>query len=411
MKNLTTFLIGVFLVNFSINAQNFCQTAVTIAPGSHSVSSINMGAPPPAPNCADNFGQASGAAWYRFQATINGLAVVSSDLAANGNTDTRLTVYTGTCGNLTCIEGNDDIDGPTIKTSEVHFPVNNGTFYYVVWDNSFSSSGFDFTLSETAVDCSSVTLPISEDFDDFNTYVACLKTETADSNNTDFEHRIFDWDGDGNDEDYVSNGSTSTIAKDDWIFSTPINLVAGHEYTITFKYNGADGTNAANENLDVYFMDGPSSGATSLANIFSATGILKNGSNQQAESMATTQSIDYISTATGTYYLAFNGTSPENTGSLLLFEFSVTDNTLGINDFSQAGIEKKYNKQTDVLTINSSGQTFDNLEIFNVLGQGVYSKMLSKQEENINLSMLLDGIYIIRISSEGKSFTTKLLKQ
>ncbi len=413
MKKLSTLIIGLLFVNFSINSQNICQTAVTITPGTTTVSSISIGGPPPNPNCAENFGLANGAAWYLYQATVDGLATVSSDLPINGNTDTRLTVYTGTCGvgTLTCIEGNDDIDGPTIKTSEASFPVSNGTFYYIVWDNSYSSSGFDFTLTETAIDCSLITLPINEDFDNFDTFVACLRTETVDANTTKFEQRLFDWDGDGTDEDYASNGSTSTIAKNDWLFSTPIDLLSGHEYTITFKYNGADGTNSANENLDVHFLDGPSSGASSLTTLFSTTGIVKNGTNQQAETMATTQSIDYTSTATGTYYLAFNGTSAANTGSLLLFEYSVTDNTLGVSDFKLKGVTNSFDQVTDILTMKSKNLPLDNVEIYDIIGQKILSKKLSNKVENINLSDLLDGIYIIQVSSSGLMTTSKLLKR
>jgi len=413
MKNLSTLIIGLLLVNLNLNSQNICQTAVTITSGTTIVSSISPGGPPPVPNCAENFGLANGAAWYRYQATVDGLATVSSDLPINGNTDTRLTVYTGTCGSgtLTCIEGNDDIDGPTIKTSEVSFSISNGTNYYIVWDNSYSSSGFNFTLTETAIDCSSVTMPIIEDFDNYNTFVACLSTETVDANTTSFEQRFFDWNGDGTDEDYVSNGSTSTIAKDDWLFSTPINLTSGHDYTITFKYNGADGTNPASENLDVYFMDGASSGATSLINLFSATGIVKNGTNQQAETMATSQSIDYTSTATGTFYLAFNGTSPANTGSLLLFEYSVTDNTLGVEDFDLDSVISSYDRVSGILTIKSNNLPIEQIEIYDILGQKMLSKHLSNKVEQLNLSELLDGVYIIRVSSSGFMTTSKLLKQ
>ena len=411
MKKLSTLIIGLLFVNFSLNSQNICPTAVTINAGTNTVSSIAPGGPPPVPNCADNFGFANGAAWFRYQASVDGLATVSSQLAINGNTDTRVTVYAGTCGSLICLEGNDDIDGPTIKTSKASFPVSNGTFYYIVWDNSYSSSGFEFSLSETTVSCSSLSLPINEDFDDYNTFVACIKTETMDANNTAFEQRFFDWDGDGTDEDYASNGSTSTIAKNDWLFSTPIDLVTGHEYTITFKYNGANGTYSPNENLDVYILDGPSSSATSLTNLFSTTGIVKNGTNSQAESMATSQSIDYTSTGTGEYYLAFNGTSAENTGSLLLFEYSVTGNTLGVSDFKLDGVTNSFDKVTDVLTIKSKNLTLDNIEIYDILGQKIIAKQLSNKVENLNLSELYDGIYIIRISSSGLTITTKLLKQ
>ena len=263
---------------------------------------------------------------------------------------------------------------------------------------------FNFSLTETAVNCSSVTLPVIEDFDDFNSFTACLRTESADANLATFEINT--------DTDYVENGSNSTIAKDDWLFSTPINLITGHEYTITFKYNGADGNgDFANESLEVLFKDGASSIANTLTSLFTDPTIPSNGSLEQAESMATNQSIDYTSTATGTYYLAFNGTSPANTGSLLLFEYSITDITLGVNDFNLEGLTKAYNKQTDVLTLSSSSLVLDGLEIYNILGQEVYNKSLSKQVELIDLSGLFDGIYIVRVSSAGQTYTTKLLKQ
>lgn len=411
MKNISTLITGLLFINFSINSQNICPTAETITSGTHTFSNIVLGGPPPVPNCADNFGAATGARWYRFQATVDGFATVSSDHPINSNKDTRVTVYTGECSGLICLEGNDDIDGPTIKTSMASFPVTNGTHYYIVWDNTWTNDGFEFTLTETTVDCSSIDLPINEDFDDYNTFVACIKTETVDANITDFEQRIFDWDGDGTDEDYASNGSTSTIAKNDWLFSTPIDLVTGHEYAITFKYNGANGSFPANENLDVYFMDGPSSGATSLVSLFSDTGIVKVGTNAQAESMATSESIIYTSTATGTYYLGFNGTSAENTGSLLLFEYSVTENTLGVSDFRLDGVTNSFDKVTDVLTIKSKNLPLDNVEIYDILGQKVLTKKLSRKVERLNLSELYDGIYIIRISSSGLMTTSKLLKQ
>ncbi len=411
MKNISTLIIGLLFAILNLNAQNICPTAVTITTGNHSVSSIIPGGPPPVPNCAANFGGATGAAWFKYQASVDGLATVSSDFGSNSGLDTRLTVYTGTCGTLVCIEGNDDIDGTTNELSEASFPVTNGTDYFIVWDNTYSSLGFDFSLSETAFNCSAISLPINEDFDDINTYVACLTTESVDANVTDFELRFFDWNGDGTDEDYVNNGSTSTIAKDDWLFSTPVNLTSGHEYSVTFKYNGADGTNPSNEDLDVYFLDGPSSAANTLTSLFSDTGIIKNGSNSQAESMAIPQSINYTSTATGTYYLAFNATSSANTGSLLLFEYSITDNTLGVSDFSLEGISKSYNNQSDVLTLNSSNLVLNGLKIYNILGQEVYNKSLSKQVERINLSRLFDGIYILRVSSAEGTYTTKLLKQ
>lgn len=411
MKKIFTLTIAIVLVNFSLKAQFTCNAAQTITPGTHSVGVIAGGQIPPIPNCADNYGSATGARWYMYQASVDGLATVSSNLPANNNADTRLLVFTGTCSALVCHEGNDDIDGPTIKTSEVSFSVSNGTNYYISWDNTYNPPAFDFTLTETAVSCPSETFPINEDFDNFNSFVACLTTETVDANNTDFEQSFFDWDGDGNDEDYVTNGSTSTIAKDDWLFSTPVNLITGNEYTINFKYNGANGTFNANENLDVYFIDSPSASGTVLTNLFSDTGITRNGAIQEAETMAFSQSVTYTSTVTGTYYLAFNGSSAANTGSLLLFDYSISEQSLGVENPSNSSIRIIFNSETDILTLTSTYLAFSKLEVYNILGQTVFNKELTSQNENITLSELVDGIYVIKAYSNDKVKTIKVLKQ
>ena len=387
MKNLSTLSAVLFLFSIGLNAQNLSCANAQIITGSETISvgSFTAGQIPSNPYCTSSFGAPWGARWYLYQPSVDGLATVTSDLPSNGDIDTRVTVHSGDCGpplNLTCLYGNDDIDVIlNNKYSEVSFPVSIGSSYYIVWDNANygppnTHPSFDFSLTETAVDCSAIGLPINEDFDSFNSFTACLSTENADTNFANFEQRSVDWDGDGTDEDYVENGSTSNVAKNDWLFSTPIDLITGHEYTITFKYNGADGTFSANENLDVMFMDGNSSSSSTLTTLFSATGIVKNGTNQQTESMATSQSIDYTSTSTGTYYLAFNATSSANTGSLLLFEYSVVDNTLGINEFELAGLSKSFDALTDVLTIKSKNSAINGIEIYDVLGQKIKDEPL-----------------------------------
>lgn len=267
MKNLTTIIVGLLLISLNLNAQNSCASALSITPGTHTVSDIFGGQVPPTTDCGPNFGAAWGARWFLYQASMEGLATVTSDLTGNGSIDTRLVIYNypGDCGppaTLTCLAANDDIDGVDNQFSEVNFPVISGSSYYIVWDNTWYSPGdpippFQFSLTETAINCASVALPIVEDFDDFNSFTACLRTESADANLATFEIDTM--------RDYVENGSNSTVAKNDWLFSTPINLLTGHEYTISFKYNGADGNgDFANESLEVLFKDGATSTSSTL---------------------------------------------------------------------------------------------------------------------------------------------------
>ena len=325
MKKISTLLCAILMVNFSIEAQISCAGAATISPGTTTVADVNTPGQIPNTECSESYGltRTSGR-WYVFTASVDGVATVSSDLPVNSNTDTRFHVYTGTCTTLTCLAGNDDIDKVGgIRTSEATFPVSNGTSYYIAWDNAWSTNGFDFTLSETAVNCPS-SLPISENFEDTDVFFGCHSTEDVDFNGTSFKQQVIDLEGDGTDNVYLTNGSTSNAAKNDWLFSPVINIVSGNEYTVNFKFNGADGSNPANENLEVVLIDSPSSTGTVLTSLFYQTGIdLPNNDFSQAEVTATNESVTYVATTSGPYYLAFNATSAENTGSILLFEYSV----------------------------------------------------------------------------------------
>lgn len=86
--------------------------------------------------------------WYKFTPTEDLNITVSTVLPQNGNPDTRLFIYSGTCSALVCVGANDDFPGG--QTSQVSFLATNGVTYYIAFDNRYSQSGFDFTVMETA---------------------------------------------------------------------------------------------------------------------------------------------------------------------------------------------------------------------------------------------------------------------
>lgn len=150
---------------FSFGQGATCSSSTVISTnGTYTAASITgtyfagcpTGSPSPAP---------TNGAWYSFTPTSSGSVTISSDLTQNNGTakrnETRLSVYTGTCGTLTCVAGSDDVSG-TNYLSEATFNVTAGTTYYVQWDNSWvgsadpqASLGFDFTYSFTS--CSPIT--------------------------------------------------------------------------------------------------------------------------------------------------------------------------------------------------------------------------------------------------------------
>lgn len=84
--------------------------------------------------------------------------------------------------------------------------------------------------------------------------------------------------------------------------------------------------------------------------------------------------------------------------------------TASVNEFNSNNFTHSYNKDSDVLTINSSTLAFNNIQVYNLLGQEVVNKNLSQTTETVNLSSLQDGVYLVNVMMEGQVKTVKLLK-
>lgn len=157
MKKIT---LQLFLFIFCIGySQDDCSTAVPItAAGLYSVGAID-GVAPTDTNliCASpTYGTASNAEWYAYTPSQDYSVTVTSEIAENSPLiDTRVHIYTGSCGALTCYAGDDD-SGSNFS-SVATFNVTGGTTYYISWDNRWSSSGFFFRLTEQTIVPSPIT--------------------------------------------------------------------------------------------------------------------------------------------------------------------------------------------------------------------------------------------------------------
>ncbi|GAA0749247.1 MULTISPECIES: T9SS type A sorting domain-containing protein [Gaetbulibacter] len=87
------------------------------------------------------------------------------------------------------------------------------------------------------------------------------------------------------------------------------------------------------------------------------------------------------------------------------------DPTASIDEVTNDTFSHFYNKDTDVLTLESSSTPLEHVEIFNILGQQVINNNLSLNRETINMSDLKDGIYLTKVTINGNTKTIKVLKQ
>ncbi len=119
-------------------------TAIT-GPGTFSVDMVD-GTEIPDPVCADNDSGATNGEWYRYTPSVSEYITISSDLGSNSGKDTRVHVYSGSCGSLTCLAGDDD--SGTGFLSVAGFNAVSGETYYIAWDDRWEDIGFDWELTE-----------------------------------------------------------------------------------------------------------------------------------------------------------------------------------------------------------------------------------------------------------------------
>ncbi len=145
MKKFTVLLftvLGLFLFSPNLFAQGEqCSSAVVINVGPHVSPGPFWG------NAASNicYSGATHAYWYSYTATADGDVRVTSTDDPN-LTNTRVSIYTGTCfGGLTCYAQDDDSgDG---NTSDLTFSVDVGVSYFIEWDDRWTTNGFEWELS------------------------------------------------------------------------------------------------------------------------------------------------------------------------------------------------------------------------------------------------------------------------
>lgn len=147
MKKITLLFMFCFAIS-GVNAQNSCASPGTITvSGLYGVGPINGDAPTVFCNPNDALPAGGAGKWFTYTPTQNYTVTLTTGISQNVPlVDTRVHVYTGTCGNLTCLAGDDDNGAGSSST--VIFNVTAGTTYTIAFDNRWSSSGFTFQVTE-----------------------------------------------------------------------------------------------------------------------------------------------------------------------------------------------------------------------------------------------------------------------
>ncbi len=417
MKKITLFIFTLFVMH-GLQAQDTCASAVAVSTGITTVGNID-GTEVPQPVCALNgdvpAGNNPAGEWYSYTPSQDEVVTITTNLPQNdgviNSDDTRVHIYTGSCGALVCEAGNDDISG-TNYLSSVQFFAESGVTYYIAWDNRWNGSGFDFDLSVDIPNCS-VSFPYTENFDSGVDFTGCYTVIDQDGNGTAWIQQELELQPLV--PSFFATNGTNDGQKEDYLFSPAISMTAGNTYDISVSYNGADSQNGpANEDLEVLVASGPTVvDANAGTSIFTDTGIVQTGDFEDVEAQATTNSGQFTPSTSGDYHIVFKSTgSPAQiggtTGFLLVFEYSV-DETLSVDSFDSANFEYFVDSR-NILNL-SANQSFEQINMHNLLGQQVLSQKLNAQNESIDLNSLTSGVYLAQVQINGASKTFKIVKK
>lgn len=154
---------------FAQEPNDECTTAFPIACGESVSGSTFNALPDEALNCGTTIGAPG--VWYHLIGTG---AMVTATTCPDNTYDTKINVYVGNCGTITCVTGNDDIMGGVL-CSVVTWVAQNGVSYYILVQGYNGAVG-DFDL---AVTCE----PLTEDVCDGALPAACGQTVSGNTDN------------------------------------------------------------------------------------------------------------------------------------------------------------------------------------------------------------------------------------
>jgi hypothetical protein len=151
----TTGPIGFITLSEPLAPNAGCNGAIAIGCGQNVQGNTTLGLQADAPTCGSADITTRGL-WYTFTGTGE---EVTLSTCGNATYDTKISVFTGTCGAFTCVAGNDDAPGCADNSSEAVFLSTNGTTYFV-YVHGYGDAQGAFSLAMT---CAPGCTPVEND--------------------------------------------------------------------------------------------------------------------------------------------------------------------------------------------------------------------------------------------------------
>lgn len=187
-------------------------------------------------------------------------------------------------------------------------------------------------------------------------------------------------------------------AANTWFYTQAINLTAGTEYTISYKY-GSNSDEYAEKMKVMYGTDATAEAMTEEIAVHEPF----------SNNVAVTNSVNFTPTTTGVYYFGFHAYSIPNQYFIYVDDITI-DSTLGNGSVKANNFSFYPNPVKDVLHL-SHDQNISDVAVFNLLGQQVITKAIDANATQIDMSGLASGSYLVKVTSDNQTKTIKIIKQ
>lgn len=371
-----------------------------------------------APTC-DGFSNTSVGVWYKFTGT--GFPVTIS--SCGGVTwDNKLSVYTGSCGSLTCVAADDDDCDPGLQ-AVVDFASTAGTTYYILV-HGFGTAAGDFTLTLSTPECN-----------------ACKGTDPPRVTGLTGTTATISWNNVSGTSQYgytVGTGlllcpSNSTVINTSSTSANLTGLLPGTDYTVCVRANTCSGGTSASAWSSVRFTtpgncETPSQPSVSGLTSTSATltwpavaGVTsykysRGSSSTCANGTLTTTGSNTV-TLTGltpgtTYYFCVQSDCGSSASGFVSARFTTLATPSGSRpagtnegDLMEYSVYPNPANEDINLALNNfpAGKNV-NVQIINQLGQTMVTHRFTNENnhvETIKVDQLPDGIYIMSVQAAG----------
>ena len=349
--------------------------------------------------------------WFSFVATETSHKVTITDVVNQGggtstSTDMGMGVYdaSGGCDGLVFV---DDSDPNTLDLTGL--TVSNTYFVRVYgWYTSVQQNNFNICVGSPI---GTITPNFSDDFSTLDNWTESqgpFGAPSATDNTSSWVSSDFLNDA------TLGNGAKVnifSISIDEYLISPTFDLSAGTHYLnldagLT-DYNGtgadADGMDVDDDYVALVFSEDDGATWSELYRWDSSSG-LTNASQAMPEASISSTS----STAKFALY-AYSGASGADY-DFHITNFQVTTTTLGTATNTLEGFTLYPTIVKEALNFRSQNNV-EAITVFNLLGQKVFSGAPNTNNSSINLSKLRPGVYVVKVSAEGKTGSYKIIKE